>query len=61
LHDGLDRLRDFLPDVPEVRPCPVAERLCTQEAVWLPQNLLLGGEQEVSDIVSAVSKIQRSV
>jgi dTDP-4-amino-4,6-dideoxygalactose transaminase len=60
LHDGLDRLRTFLSDVPGVRPCPVAERLCTQEAVWLQQNLLLGGEQGVADIVSAVSKIQGS-
>jgi dTDP-4-amino-4,6-dideoxygalactose transaminase len=61
VHDGLEKLRVYLPDVPEPLDCPVAERLCTQEAVWLTQNLLLGGEQEVADIVAAISKIRQAV
>jgi len=60
LRDGLDWLRGFVPDVPEARPCPIAERVGASEAVWLTQNLLLGGDQEVSDIATAVEKVQRS-
>lgn len=59
LLDGLDKLRSFLDDVPLPRPCPVAERLCAQEAVWLSQNALLGSEQDMADIVRAVAKIHR--
>jgi len=59
LHHGLDGLRVFLADVPAPRSCPVAEQMSTQEAVWLPQNLLLGDEQEIADIATAISKIQR--
>lgn len=58
LLDGLRSLptvsQDILP-----RVCPVAKRLSEEEAVWLPQNLLLGGQQEMSDVVEAISKIQR--
>lgn len=35
LRDGLARLRPYLPNASEPRPCPVAEWLSTQEAVWL--------------------------
>jgi dTDP-4-amino-4,6-dideoxygalactose transaminase len=59
LLDGLKRLQMFLKDVPLPRPCPVAEQLCTQQAVWLTQNMLLGGEQDMDDIVEAIAKIQR--
>jgi dTDP-4-amino-4,6-dideoxygalactose transaminase len=58
LLDGLKRLQTFLEDVPQPRSCPVAERLCTQEAVWLTQNMLLGDEQDMDDIVQAIAKIQ---
>jgi len=37
--------------------CPVAEKACGGEAVWLAQNLLLGGEQDVADITAAVRKV----
>ena len=33
LPGGLDRLWEFLDDVPPPRECPVAERMCKQEAV----------------------------
>jgi dTDP-4-amino-4,6-dideoxygalactose transaminase len=59
LLDGLKRLQKFLEDVPPPRPCPVAEQLCTQQAVWLTQNIFLGGEQDMDDIEEAIAKIQR--
>jgi len=37
--------------------CPVAERASYREAVWLPQFLLLGDEQDVRDIADAVAKV----
>lgn len=58
LLDGLRSLPTVSQDVLP-RVCPVAKRLSEKEAVWLPQNLLLGGQQEISDIVEAISKIQR--
>ena len=38
-------------------PCPVAEAAC-QEAVWFQQNMLLGTEEDMGDIVGAVRKIK---
>jgi dTDP-4-amino-4,6-dideoxygalactose transaminase len=37
--------------------CPVSERAAYQEAVWLPQFLLLGEESDVKDIARAVEKV----
>ncbi|MCW5980148.1 MAG: DegT/DnrJ/EryC1/StrS family aminotransferase [Bryobacteraceae bacterium] len=37
--------------------CPVAERLAYEESVWLPHFLLLGGESDVDDILTAVEKV----
>jgi hypothetical protein len=37
--------------------CPVSERACRSEAVWLAQNLLLGNRNDVADIVRAVRKV----
>jgi len=37
--------------------CPVAERAAYEEAVWLPQFLLLGEEKDVEDIAAAVHKV----
>lgn len=58
LQDGLRSLQIFRKDISPPRVCPVAERLSKEEAVWLPQNLLLGGEQEINDIVEAIAKIK---
>jgi dTDP-4-amino-4,6-dideoxygalactose transaminase len=41
--------------------CPVAERACTAEGVWLTQPLLLGTHRDMDDIVAAIRKIQASV
>ncbi len=37
--------------------CPVAERAAYEEAVWLPQFLLLGEEKDVEDIAGALHKV----
>lgn len=40
--------------------CPVCERACYEEAVWLYQNMLLGDEQDMADIATAIAKVQRA-
>ncbi|MCB0182050.1 MAG: DegT/DnrJ/EryC1/StrS family aminotransferase [Anaerolineae bacterium] len=57
--EGLQQLQPFRSDIPVPRACPVAERLSKDEAVWLPQNLLLGGNREINDIIEAIAKIKR--
>ena len=37
--------------------CPANDKLC-REAVWLPQNVLLGSQNDMDDIAIAVQKIQ---
>lgn len=37
--------------------CPVAERLCKEEMVWLTHNMLLGSRDDMETIVNAVQKI----
>jgi len=39
------------------RRCPVAERACDSEAVWLPQNILLGPPEDMDDVARAVRKV----
>jgi len=41
--------------------CPAAERAAYLESVWLPHQLLLGGPEDVDQIVEAVEKIQSNV
>jgi dTDP-4-amino-4,6-dideoxygalactose transaminase len=36
---------------------PVTEKLCTEEAVWLRQNHLLGTENDINDIIMAFDKV----
>ena len=38
--------------------CPVSERACATEAVWIPQTMLLAGEEAMRDIAQAIQKIQ---
>jgi dTDP-4-amino-4,6-dideoxygalactose transaminase len=40
--------------------CPVTERVCREEGVWLYQAWLLGGDREVDDIADAMQKIQEA-
>jgi dTDP-4-amino-4,6-dideoxygalactose transaminase len=37
---------------------PVTERACGEEALWLPQFVLLGGREDMDDIVSAMLKLR---
>ena len=37
--------------------CPVTERICAEESVWLTQNMLLGEETDTDDIANAIKKI----
>ncbi len=37
--------------------CEVSERAAYHEAVWLPQFLLIGDEQDVEDVAAAVAKV----
>ena len=40
--------------------CPVTERACATEAVWLVQRLLLAEQRDMDDIVRAINKIHAS-
>ena len=37
--------------------CPKAEQLCKEESIWLPHELLLGTEKDITDIVRAFEKV----
>ncbi len=37
--------------------CPVSERACRGEAVWLAQNLFLGPTRDMDDIAEAIAKV----
>jgi dTDP-4-amino-4,6-dideoxygalactose transaminase len=39
--------------------CPVSERACASEAVWLSQSLFLGSESDMDDIAEAARKVLR--
>jgi dTDP-4-amino-4,6-dideoxygalactose transaminase len=41
--------------------CPVSERVAYEEAIWLPQFLLIGNDEDVDDIAEAVAKVMRNV
>jgi len=58
--DGLHNLAKVLTDVPRPGDCPVAERICAYEAVWLTQNMLLGTTADMDSIVEAILKIQHA-
>jgi dTDP-4-amino-4,6-dideoxygalactose transaminase len=38
--------------------CPNCETACYDEAVWLPQSVMLGSKKDMDDIVRAIRKIQ---
>lgn len=43
----------------EQNQCPVTDRLCGEEGIWIPQNLLLGGKSDMDDIAAAIEKIYK--
>ncbi len=42
-----------------VGDCPVAERACASETVWVRQNVLLGAEEDAIDVARALERVQR--
>ncbi len=40
---------------------PNTERACYEEAIWFPQFVLLGDEQDMDDIVTAVAKVKDNI
>jgi dTDP-4-amino-4,6-dideoxygalactose transaminase len=48
-----------VPATPDDESCPVTERACAGEGVWLTQATLLAGEADVAQIVEALAKVQR--
>ena len=38
----------------------MTERICHEDAVWLGQNMLLGPQEDMDDIVAAVKKVKES-
>lgn len=41
----------------EENRCPLNEKVCNEEAVWLTQNLLLGSQSDMDNIANAIEKI----
>lgn len=41
--------------------CLVSERAAYEEAVWLPQFLLIGDDRDVEDIAAAIAKVARNL
>ena len=39
--------------------CPVTERACNEEGVWIPQQVLLGTKKDMDNIIEAIRKIQK--
>lgn len=40
--------------------CPVSERAAYEEAVWLPQFLFIGEDEDVEDVMRAIEKVVRN-
>jgi dTDP-4-amino-4,6-dideoxygalactose transaminase len=41
--------------------CPVTERACSEEAVWILQNAMLGEKEDMDKFAEAIRKIQKAV
>ena len=56
---GMAHVAEKYPHLIRSLPCPNAELVCEQ-SVWLFQNLLLGSESDMDQVVDAISKIHRA-
>ena len=56
---GMAHVAKKYPHLIRSLPCPNAELVCEQ-SVWLFQNLLLGSESDMDQVVEAISKIHRA-
>ena len=54
---ALKTILDRYPDKVRRNPCPNIEHACTH-SVWFFQSMLLGGLEDMDDIVAAIKKIQ---
>jgi dTDP-4-amino-4,6-dideoxygalactose transaminase len=41
--------------------CPVTERACYQESIWLEQRLFLGTRKDIEDIAAAIHKVKENI
>ncbi len=53
---GMAHIGEKYPHLIKMLPCPNTELVC-QQSVWLFQNLLLGSESDMDQIVEAITKI----
>lgn len=44
----------------ERNQCPVTDRLCDEEGIWIYQNALLGDKSDMDDIAMAIQKIHKN-
>jgi len=56
---GIAHVAQKYPYLIRTLPCPNAAEVCAQ-SVWLFQNLLLGSEADMAQVVEAITKIQRA-
>ncbi len=49
-----------MPDYHQV-VCPVTDRACNEEAIWIRQSMLLGKQSDMDDIVKAICKVQQHI
>lgn len=56
---GMAHVGEKYPHLIKTLPCPNAELVCNQ-SVWLFQNMLLGSESDMDQIIEAITKISRS-
>ena len=56
---GMAHVAEKYPHLIRTLPCPNAELVCEQ-SVWLFQNMLLGSESDMDQVVEAITKIHRA-
>lgn len=44
----------------EENECPLNEKLCNEQAVWIPQNVLLGSKTDMENIAFAIEKVKNN-
>ncbi len=44
----------------EENNCPLNEKLCNEEAIWIPQNVLLASKSDMNKVAGAIEKIQKN-
>lgn len=61
IRDGVSNLKKALGEpVADLPVCPVTEKACDTEGVWLSQNMLLGTREDMDDIAAAILKVKKN-